>query len=603
MVPDQILARHTEVHGVPVVELILQRGELFLSDTYALLGIVGLVEEDEVEGLDGQGVSGDARWAKLTTFKDTALEEMGNGVVGHVDGRVGQRLNDELLIPRDAGSETSSPGAAPLFEPFEDELELFLGLRVVSLEAIRLDVLFDLVLPGLLTVAEEPLVTKGNDAAFASTRGNGLLRLVVRHCKAFIDHLLANDGLGLLTAHASAVSNLHDTLIEGGLVALVFGLINLESILVRRDLHLLDYSLGAKVAKAIDIDDWHGFKALNPLDLDAHALTVTDFGLQVAEHGEISRRVPGNGGDDSCSLDHADRGEGQDVDVLVSRHRGLDLHSDEVSTFDSGESGVLELNLGHLLMSKVPSSALCNDEQIVVLHLVDAIVASGKDEAVGLAVHSLGAERACHKEDIALSELLELGGEVEQTDLDASVLLGSNTLASGAIVISAGLVLRLGVDRVAFAELDLVVVLEMVELPADEPVVVGVLRGSDEVSPPISVEAHFEQVLLAKGREEIEPVVGVGELRDRFLADTKLHEDLVLGERREFRVLGCCLFLGRSGLVAARHISSNLALEADSRRRDRHASAVEGKGEEGAFANLSLETSHELGLRHGVGVT
>ena len=38
------------------------------------------------------------RWAHL-------LQEVADGVVGHVDGRVGERFDDELLVPREQRAE------------------------------------------------------------------------------------------------------------------------------------------------------------------------------------------------------------------------------------------------------------------------------------------------------------------------------------------------------------------------------------------------------------------------------------------------------------------------------------------------------------------
>ena len=101
------------------------------------------------------------------------------------------------------------------------------------------------------------------------------------------------------------------------------------------------------------------------------------------------------------------------------------------------------------------------------------------------------------------------------------------------------------------------------ELPADELVVVRVLRRRDEVSPPVRVQTETQQVLLAQGREEIEPVVRVGEARDLVLANADLHQDLVLGERGPFCVFWRRLFLLRRRLVAARVTACYLSLQTE----------------------------------------
>jgi hypothetical protein len=64
---------------------------------------------------------------------------VGNGVVGHVNGGVGERLNNELLVPRKLGSKSSSTGASPLFKPSKNVDEFFLAFFIVSVEVFRLD--------------------------------------------------------------------------------------------------------------------------------------------------------------------------------------------------------------------------------------------------------------------------------------------------------------------------------------------------------------------------------------------------------------------------------------------------------------------------------
>ena len=97
VVLDQILTAHTEVVGVPVVELVAHLVELLLLNT-ALLGVFSL-QEDVVVDLRSHEVSGDAESAHLLTEQIT-LEVMSDGVVSHVNGGVGQGFNQELLIPR-----------------------------------------------------------------------------------------------------------------------------------------------------------------------------------------------------------------------------------------------------------------------------------------------------------------------------------------------------------------------------------------------------------------------------------------------------------------------------------------------------------------------
>jgi hypothetical protein len=102
-------------------------------------------------------------------------------------------------------------------------------------------------------------------------------------------------------------------------------------------------------------------------------------------------------------------------------------------------------------------------------------------------------------------------------DLDQSVFLGTNTFTLGSIVISAWLSIDLGVDSVAFAELDLVSFLQGVELPADKAIIEGVHLSGDEGAAPVNKHAELLKVLHALRGEELEPVLGVLELGDLIL--------------------------------------------------------------------------------------
>eukprot|EP00983_Pelagomonas_calceolata_P039766 1137333-Pelagomonas_calceolata.AAC.6 len=51
------------------------------------------------------------------THACTDLQEVSHAVVGHVDGGIGQRLNEELLIPGHTGAQAKGTGACPPFQP------------------------------------------------------------------------------------------------------------------------------------------------------------------------------------------------------------------------------------------------------------------------------------------------------------------------------------------------------------------------------------------------------------------------------------------------------------------------------------------------------
>ena len=111
------------------------------------------------------------------------------------------------------------------------------------------------------------------------------------------------------------------------------------------------------------------------------------------------------------------------------------------------------------------------------------------------------------------------------------------------------------------------------------------------------------QVLLAKGWEKVQPVVGVSELGNICLCDLQLHQDFVLGQSRPFGVLRGLLALLLCRLVRACGSTSNLTLQANGCGRDGHASAVECEWEKSALTQLSLVSRHKLGLGQRVCVT
>jgi len=89
--------------------------------------------EDEGEESVSAGSSRKERqrevgWTKI----ERTLKKVGDGIVGHVNRRVRERLDEELLVPRDPRSETVRPRASPLLEPIENCLESVPRLREVG---------------------------------------------------------------------------------------------------------------------------------------------------------------------------------------------------------------------------------------------------------------------------------------------------------------------------------------------------------------------------------------------------------------------------------------------------------------------------------------
>lgn len=95
-------------------------------------------------------------------------------------------------------------------------------------------------------------------------------------------------------------------------------------------------------------------------------------------------------------------------------------------------------------------------------------------------------------------------------------------------------------------------------------------------------------------REILEPLDGVNEVRNFFLSDAKLHQDLVLGWWGKIFLL-CVCWRGRRACRA----SLDFSLQSSCSCGDWHSSAVESEGPQDVLAKLSLETSCEFVLGQG----
>ncbi|KAI0567184.1 Leucine--tRNA ligase [Gracilaria domingensis] len=153
-----------------------------------------------------------------------------------------------------------------------------------------------------------------------------------------------------------------------------------------------------------------------------------------------------------------------------------------------------------------------------------------------------------------------------------------------------------GVDGVALSELDLVVLAQLVKLPANEGVVVRVDLGGDEGAPPIGLE----------------PKVGerVRKFGQAVLVNAALAQDLPLvlllaGLARKLALLGLgpvrAERLLRGGVVlgwkdGGASVGVNFVRKLVCAGLDGHSGAVEAEGVEAFEAFHSLVRHHELGL-------
>ena len=632
VVGDEILAGDTDVEGIEVLELAAHRVESLLGDAGLGDQVVGQLgaAEDVVPDLVNHLLSANVALTLLAT-EEVLVQPVSDSVVGHVDGRVRKRLDKEVVVPRKLGAETVGTGASPLLEPADDALEGVLGVGVVGVDALAvlvLDVVVENGAPRVLTVVNVPLVHEGNGALITGAGDDLVLGLRVGESITGIDELLADLGLGSLNLLALEVTVVHDTLVEALLVGELLGLEELLGVLGGVDLELLDEVRGKEV-RGRGLDDRDDL-LVNPLLLDA-----VEFGLlgELSHHGAIIGRVRGNGGDDTGTLGGEDGVHWEDVDLLVDGEGSIDEGTDKLGTDDISSLLNDALLLEDALVGHVLGSTLGDDKVLVLRGLVNAILEGRADEAADLAVHGLGTEGGGAKVDVgalgelALESLGSLGSPLLDLELESSVLLGKDTLTLAAVVVHAGLAILDGVDGVALAELDLVELLETVHLPADKGIVVGVGVGGDELTAPVDTGTEVGEILLALGREELEPVLGVGELVNLLDGDTERLEDLELvlgatGLCDSLALLGVelgdvLLGLGRSSrggrgsvlnnlllLVALELLAKHLNLldQLVGRGLDGQTGAVVALGEEGALALHAGEAGVVLDLGEAEGV-
>jgi len=185
------------------------------------------------------------------------LEKSSDGVIGHVNGGVRKRFNDELVIPRKLCSETLSSGATPLFKPVNNQLEFMLSLGVISLEVFRKQVFSNEFFPAIFTVFQEPLVAACNDALIAGSGDDFTLWLIVWKSKIEVIQVLFDLWLSLLDCITLGNTNEHFTFVETLEISFIFGLFKFFFVILRGNFQLVDQENSGHVSELWDIDDWH----------------------------------------------------------------------------------------------------------------------------------------------------------------------------------------------------------------------------------------------------------------------------------------------------------------------------------------------------------
>mmetsp|Transcript_1029 Transcript_1029/g.3689 ORF Transcript_1029/g.3689 Transcript_1029/m.3689 type:complete len:473 (+) Transcript_1029:738-2156(+) len=324
VVGKEVLSGGAHVHGVPEVELLAQLGQHGLLD--AAVGGVGGAEEYVVVHLARHLLRRDPG-AALRLAVDVTLEEVRDRVVGHVDRRVAQRLDQPLLVAGQLRAQAVGTRAGPLVQPVDRPCQLLLRLGVERLHLLQS--LLGGRLPLLVTVVEVPLVGDSDDALVSRAGDDLSVRLVEGRGKVVGDKL-GDDGLLAVLDHLpSELADEHLALVESALVRLILGVEELLRVLGAGDLVLLVRSDGREVAER-RLDDGLDLDLGHPALL--HAQVVPDL-LLVLEELEVRvviHRVARHARHHARALAHRHRGHGQHAHLAHCAERCVQLTADQL---------------------------------------------------------------------------------------------------------------------------------------------------------------------------------------------------------------------------------------------------------------------------------
>jgi hypothetical protein len=116
-------------------------------------------------------------------------------------------------------------------------------------------------------------------------------------------------------------------------------------------------------------------------------------------------------------------------------------------------------------------------------------------------IHRLGAESGSDHINFPATDLtLDVGlgsrAPIDDFHLDGSILLRPMSLSVLTVVIHAGLTVLGAVDGISLAEFDLAQLVEFVDLPADEGVVIWIGFGGEEGAAPVYTRSERSVICL-----------------------------------------------------------------------------------------------------------
>jgi len=309
--------------------------------------------------------------------------------VGHVQRRVRQRLDHELLVPRQARAQPVVPDAGPLVQPADGVFVLAAGVLRDGVEV--LDGTQGLLAPLLVVVAQEPRLLVG-DLHVAAAATDDLLGELLHRVERVAGVVLAERVAHVLDDLAGelAVLVVQHAGVELGVVQVVGGLLQ-RGVVARLDAVLFHRGLGRDLAVPLDREDRDRLDRPDGVGVDPVRGQVVGARLQLLQRDVVVRRVRRDGHHDAGRVVGVDEAGGQDQHV-VAGDRVLDGGADDVA---AGELG-LDLDLAVLQVELL--GGVRGDHPRLAVDARTDVRRFGVDVGVRDAPNRLRAERR-HRED------------------------------------------------------------------------------------------------------------------------------------------------------------------------------------------------------------
>mmetsp|Transcript_116835 Transcript_116835/g.371889 ORF Transcript_116835/g.371889 Transcript_116835/m.371889 type:complete len:252 (-) Transcript_116835:858-1613(-) len=227
---------------------------------------------------------------------------------------------------------------------------------------------------------------------------------------------------------------------------------------------------------------------------------------QIHESSIVVRGVTWHTGDNTSALVHLDCQQRQQVANVIFAGRASHLAAHKILSHHVLKAVGLAPRCQDILEAHVAGGPMGAHVDCVCISLEATVLALRQDPAIRLARHRLSPESRSQQKYLLALQVAHGRRNLHQLNFDGGVLLWADTFAFSTIMIHASLPINLTVDGRALAETDLLALLELPELPANERVIVGVHRSRYEGATEVHRGTEPFQITLAKRWEVLQPM-------------------------------------------------------------------------------------------------